>query len=449
MNGLTSIFENDSKKIRIILVLFLIVYHFVLFFSLSNQPVLLRDSEEYISSSKSFEINKTFYAGPQSAEVDYRLYSKRTPFYPIVLYTFRSLNLHLNFVYLLQLFLGLFNIYLALILLKQLIKKHSLAYIFLAFFILLTPSQFIYSQFIMADLWLQSFIMICIVSFAFYIKSKKSIWLISLILFSTLAALTKPIFLLASFVISLYSLIIVIKQNHSKLLTILVIIPFLSWFAICKQNEKLTEVFHYSSIGYINLLHYNTNLYLNKAIGKAETEKLLEPLMIVPHTKYEFKENYNQVNKVCKEALLSHIRGYFLYHCKGVAYFFLDPGRFDIYNFLRIEEKNSTGFLHKGTNESRLKSMFNEHPIVSISLVLIFIINVLKTFGFLGFLWLQRKNRLAWAGAIVIFYIAFLTGPLGASRFALPVELIIICFASLFFAQLFQNLKFWKKVTTN
>ena len=141
MNGLTSIFENDSKKIRIILVLFLIVYHFVLFFSLSNQPVLLRDSEEYISSSKSFEINKTFYAGPQSAEVDYRLYSKRTPFYPIVLYTFRSLNLHLNFVYLLQLFLGLFNIYLALILLKQLIKKHSLAYIFLAFFILLTPSQ--------------------------------------------------------------------------------------------------------------------------------------------------------------------------------------------------------------------------------------------------------------------------------------------------------------------
>lgn len=441
MNGLTSIFENDSKNIRIILVLFLIVYHFVLFFSLSNQPVLLRDSEEYISSSKSFEINKTFYAGPQSAEVDYRLYSKRTPFYPIVLYTFRSLNLHLNFVYLLQLFLGLFNIYLALILLKQLIKKHSLAYIFLAFFILLTPSQFIYSQFIMADLWLQSFIMICIVSFAFYIKSKNSVWLISLILFSTLAALTKPIFLLASFGIALYSLIIVIKQNHSKLLTILVIIPFLSWFAICKQNKKLTEVFHYSSIGYINLLHYNTNLYLNKAIGKAETEKLLEPLMIVPHTKYEFKENYNQVNKVCKEALLSHIRGYFLYHCKGVAYFFLDPGRFDIYNFLRIEEKNSTGFLHKGANESRLKSMFNEHPIVSISLVLIFIINVLKTFGFLGFLWLQRKNRLAWAGAIVIFYIAFLTGPLGASRFALPVELIIICFASLFFAQLFQKVK--------
>lgn len=441
MNGLTSIFENDSKKIKIILVLFLIVYHFVLFFSLSNQPVLLRDSEEYISSSKSFEINKTFYAGPQSAEVDYRLYSKRTPFYPIILYTFRSLNLHLNFVYLLQLFLGLFNIYLALILLKQLIKKPSLAYIFLAFFILLTPSQFIYSQFIMADLWLQSFVMICIVSFAFYIKSKNSVWLISLILFSTLAALTKPIFLFASFGIALYSLIVVIKQNHSKLLIILVLLPFLSWFAICKQNKKLTEVFHYSSIGYINLLHYNTNLYLNKAIGKAETEKLLEPLMIVPHTKQEFKENYTKVNAICKEALLSHLGGYFLYHCKGMVYFFLDPGRFDLYNFFRIEEGNSKGFLHKGAGGNRLTKMFNEHPVVSIFLLLIFIVNVFKTFGFIGFLWLQRKNRLMWAGAIVIFYIAFLTGPLGASRFALPVELIVICFASLFFSKSFQNIK--------
>ena len=441
MKGLTSIFENDSKKTRILLILFLIVYHLAFFYSLSNQPVLLRDSEEYISSSKSFEINDNFYSGPRSTEVDYRLFSKRTPFYPVVLYGFRSLNLHLNFVYLLQLFLGLFNIYLALILLKQLVTKPSLAYIFLAFFILLTPSQFIYSQFIMADLWLQSFIMICIVSFAFYLKSQNSIWLIWLLLFSTLAALTKPIFLFASFGIAVFCLYILIKQKHRKLLTVLSILPFLSWFTICKQNEKLTGVFHYSSIGYINLLHYNTNLYLNQAIGKAETERLLEPLMIVPHTKHEFKQNYTQVNNVCKEALLYHIGGYFLYHSKGVAYFFLDPGRFDLYNFFRIEEGNSTGFLHKGANGNRLKSMFNEHPVVSVSLVLIFIVNILKTLGFIGFLWVQRKNRLVWAAAIVVFYIALLTGPLGASRFALPVELIVICYASLFFAELFQKFK--------
>ena len=65
MKGLTSIFETDSKHIKILLVLFLIVYHVTLFFSLSHQPALLRDSEEYINSSKSFEINKNFYSGSQ------------------------------------------------------------------------------------------------------------------------------------------------------------------------------------------------------------------------------------------------------------------------------------------------------------------------------------------------------------------------------------------------
>ena len=263
MKGLTSIFETDSKHIKILLVLFLIVYHVTLFFSLSHQPALLRDSEEYINSSKSFEINKNFYSGSQSGEVDYRLYSKRTPFYPVVLFGFRSLNIHFNFIYLLQLFLGLFNIYLALILLRQLIAKPSLAFIFLTIFILLTPSQFIYSQFIMADLWLQSFIMICIVSFAIFIKTRNSNWLIWLIVFSTLAALTKPIFLFASFGIATFCLFVFVKQKHRKLLTIFIILPFFSWFVISAQNKKLTGVFHYSSIGYINLLHYNTNLYSN------------------------------------------------------------------------------------------------------------------------------------------------------------------------------------------
>lgn len=105
-----------------------------------------------------------------------------------------------------------------------------------------------------------------------------------------------------------------------------------------------------------------------------------------------------------------------------------------------IEEGNSKGFLHKGADEGRIKSMFKEHPAVSVFLVFIFLINLIKTFGFFGFLWVQRKSRLVWAGAIVVFYIAFLTGPLGASRFALPVELIIICFAASFYGKYLQNL---------
>jgi len=441
MAGFLSRFGKDAKKIGFLLLLVLGLYHLALYYSLSHQPVLLSDSEEYIHSAQSFEKSNTFYAGSQGDELDYRLFSKRTPFYPIVLSGFHCLNLHWNFVYLLQLFLGFFNVYLSFILLSGFLKNTLKSYIFLTVFIVFTPSQFIYSQFIMADLWLQSFIMIGLVSFAKFCKTKQSYWLVIIIIISTLAALTKPVFLIASFLIAMACFWYFLKQKGYKYLAIVALIPFICWYGVSYQNRKLTGVFHYSSIGYINLLHYNTNLYLNKAIGKVETEKLLEPLMIVPHTKQEFKINYNKVNSVCKQALLKNIVGYTVYHAKGMIYFFLDPGRFDLYNFFRIEEGNSKGFLHKGANEGRLKSMFKAHPAVSVFLVLIFLINLIKTFGFLGFLWVQRKNRLVWAGAIVVLYIAFLTGPLGASRFALPVELIIICFAAGFYGKYFQNLK--------
>ena len=183
-------------------------------------------------------------------------------------------------------------------------------------------------------------------------------------------------------------------------------------------------------------------------MGKTEREKLLNPLMIVPHTKNEFKKNYNDVNRVCKNVLLSHFVGYSLFHAKGMVYFFLDPGRFDLYNFFRIEEGNSNGFLHKGADENRLRSMYNAHPKITISLAFIFLINILKTLGFIGFIWVQRKNMIVLIGALLVFYIAFLTGPLGASRFALPVELIIMCFAAGFYGRLLERFKFVKKEET-
>ncbi|MFM9945548.1 MAG: hypothetical protein ACKVQB_09985 [Bacteroidia bacterium] len=440
MAGLGSVFQSESKKMKLIMVLFLVVYHLTLFYSLSNEPVLLRDSEEYLNSAKNFETERTFYSG-QSDVRDFRMYSKRTPFYPLVLYSFKVLNLHWNFVYLIQAFLGLLNIFLALLLLKQLVKTATVFYLLLSIFILFTPSQFIYSQFIMADLWLQTFAMLCFISFAMFLKKRNTTWLVSLILFSTLAALAKPVFLLASLGIGGFCAYYFILTKGKRVLIFLAVVPFFSWVSLSSFNKNITGLFHYSSIGYINLLHYNTNLYLNKAIGKTETYKLLDPLMIVPHTKHEFKKNYSEVNGVCRKAILSHLLGYSLFHFKGMFYFFLDPGRFDLFNFFRLEKENSTGFLHKGADENRLRKMFSNHPVITISLGFIFLINIIKTMGFLGLVWVQRKNRLVWAGAALVFYIALLTGPLGASRFALPVELIIICFAAVFYGNLFQSLK--------
>jgi len=444
MTGITSLFNNNSKTIKQILLVFLVVFHFTMFYSLRNEPVQLRDSEEYIHSAENYYIYGNFYAGIHNAETDYRLFSKRTPLYPLILVSFKALNIHPNYIYIVQTFLGLLNIFLALVLLRMLLPSKRASYILLGVFILLTPSQFIYSQFIMADLWLQTLVMVLMVSLARYLETNNKKWILTCIITGTLCALIKPVFLPASFIIGLIGLFIFLKEKI-YFFTLITLIPFFSWYMLSSKNEKLTGVFHYSSIGSMNLLHYNTNLYLNKAIGQAETEKLLGPLMIVPYSKAEFKQNYQAINTVCRKALITHFAGYSFYHLKGSVLFFLDPGRFDLYSFFKIEQEDSAGFLHKGAATSKLEDMLSKHPTLFLVLILVFLINVIKTIGFIGFIWQNRQRKLVWIGAAMVFYFALITGPLGASRFALPVVLIMMCYAVGFYSGFFGLQKSEKK----
>ena len=235
MKGIFSIFEKDAKKIQYFMVLFLLIYHFALFYSLSNEPVKLSDSKEYINAAQSFNQAHNFYSGNTLDGLDYRMFTKRTPFYPLVLSTLYFFNWHINYIYIFQIFLGLINIMFGFLLLKKLINFNSISVILFTVFVVLTPSQFIYSQFIMADLWLQTFVMLCAISILLFYENKKAIWLVILLFFSVLAALTKPVFLLASLVISVwcFSQFIKIKCSKSILffaLTIGIFGIFGKWF---------------------------------------------------------------------------------------------------------------------------------------------------------------------------------------------------------------------------
>lgn len=436
--------SHSRGNYKFVILIFLIVFHFALFYSLSMEPLNMRDSQEYINSSISYKINDNFYAGELGDNTDFRLFGKRTPFYPLVLFVFNILNLNLNLVFILQIFIALFNIYLTLKLLQFLSNHHRKPLYFFTFFLLFTPSLFIYSLVVMADIWLQFFVTICFWAFVEFIKTKHSYWIVLLIIASTFAALTKPVFLLFSLITAVWSSYYFLVKSRNKVLFLVSLVPIISWYIISNQNQKNTGVFHYSSIGYINLLHYNTNLFLNKTIGKTETEKLLSPLMTVPASKEEFETNYKEVKRVCTAEILKHPFSYAVFHLKGVVYFFVDPGRFDIYSFLRIEKTDSNGFLHNGVNVSKIKSVFQQEPLIFLGLIVVLLVNIIKTIGFFGFVWISRKNTIVLIGAAIVFYVALLTGPLGASRFALPVQLIISSFAAIFYF-----LKFYRRKTVH
>lgn len=431
---------------KLVILFFLLIYHFALFYSLSLEPVSISDSQEYINSSINYANTGNFYCGEQSENTDYRLFSKRTPLYPLILWLFNKLNLNNNLVFILQILIGLFNIYISIKLIKYITHNYRLPLKLYVLFLLLTPAVFIYGLFIMADIWLQFFVMLCFWFFTEFIKSKHSYWLILLIVSSTLAALTKPVFLYFSIAVSVATMIYFLLKSRHKILFLISFIPILSWYGISKQNQISTGVFHYSSIGYINLLHYNTNLFLSKTIGKTETEKILSPLMMRPESKETYIDNYTKVKTTCIQEIVKMPLKYAIFHLRGVVYFFTDPGRFDIYNFLRLESEDSNGFLHNENKDEKLKSMFIQHPAITVFLILFFVINVIKTIGFVGHLWHHLKNPIVLFGAFMVIYLALLTGPLGASRFALPVQLIIISYAACFYNSILFKKKHAKKL---
>lgn len=431
-------FGQRSVWVNRVLLFFLLIYQAALVYTLPKGPARLQDSVEYLNSSNSFRKYGNFYAGEFSKEVDYRLYSKRTPFYPLLIFALYVAHLHQNYLMIIQLFVGLFNIFLAFWLLKQWVPEGKVPVLLLTVFILLTPSQFIYSQMIMADIWLQLFVMLMAVSLVRYHQKPGISTLMWIIIWATLAALAKPVFLPASFLIAL-GVCIAVFRNHSKFAVLLALIPVFSWLVIASKNEKHTGVFHYSSIGYINLLHYNTNLFLVHTRGHEAAAQQLGPLMDKPVTRNMYQKHYRQVSHTCMEIIGSAPLAYAWYHAKGMVYFFMDPGRFDLYNFFRLEKGNSKGFLHEGGTFSKFAGIIKDQPLMGTLMLAVLLFNVLKTIGFAGFIWTHRKDWKVGLLALAVIYFSFMTGPLGASRFALPVALIIIIFATAFYTALVRK----------
>ena len=440
MKGITSVFGEQAGRVKFLLLFFMVVFHIFFVYTLLNKPVILRDSEEYIHSSNNFEKQGNFYAGSLEEPLDYRLFSKRTPFYPLLLWVMRKFHIP-GYLFLLQAFIGLLNVLLGFYLLRKIIPGKKLPLIIFSAFILTTPAQFIYSQLVMSDLWLQLFVMIGLLVLLRYLEKSHPLDMAILIICSVIAALIKPVMLPASLLISVFCIYRMIKQKHSKWYFIFILLPWVNWYALSKRNEKLTGVFHYSSIGYINLLHYNTNIYLNRSLGASKADSLLSPLMIRPGSKTEFIRNYKDVNQTCRKLLLQHAVGYGIYHLSGMILMYADPGRFDLFNYFRLEKEDSKGFLHQNSGVSKFRTVMLEYPFMGYLLILLLFVNLIKLIGFCAFLVIHRNKGYIWPGAIIVFYLALLTGPLGASRFALPAELILCAYAAAFFISLVKEHK--------
>ncbi|MEO0294049.1 MAG: hypothetical protein ABIN61_07515 [candidate division WOR-3 bacterium] len=241
--------------------------------------------------------------------------------------------------------------------------------------------------------------------------------------------LTKPVlylFVIPNFFFSLY--LTLKKKNIKIILTSLLSIAFVIGY--CGWNYQRTGYFHYSSIQNSNLLNYNLYYFLINKKGEDFANKTIEEI-----DKKVENMSYREKNKYIKEIaikilLKEHLPSYSIFHLKGIFCFFLDPGRFDLQSFFGFKKARGKGLFYQ-YSKFGLRGVFSYLKEQSIFLILLLIpilfFNLLK-FLSLFFFFFNKKIDLEIKifFLLLIGYLSFLSAPLGASRYALPILPILI-----------------------
>ena len=401
----------------------IIAIHLSLFiYRLSEGQVILNDTEEYLYAANNLAEHGTLYSADMSEPEDMRAYTKRPPFYPLFILVFQSPWV----VLLLQNLLSLFNIWVIFKILEHLgyAKNKWLA----GLLIILTPSQFIYANIIMSEIVLQSLLLGFVYQMLKFISEynlKPLLWGAALLI---LAMLTKPVMYPFVYVYLFVTIVYAVWQKKYKLV-LAGIIPLMVAVGYKQLNKQRTGYAHFSSISEINLLQYNTKYMLQNFYEYGYADSVVTEVQNTAAAKPTFKEQQQYIRYKSLRILRNHLTPYIIFHVRGMVTFILDPGRFDLYRFFDVNS-GEQGFLHYISAQG-MRGVVNylktQPPFLIFTLMLVALINLFKAVLVMMFLFSKKISlevKIILLG--IIFYLAFLTGPLGASRFMLPVLPLIV-----------------------
>jgi len=173
-----------------------------------------------------------------------------------------------------------------------------------------------------------------------------------------------------------------------------------------------------------NLWQQNARRAMLRTGDEAEYEATDARLAVIP----EYADRQRQTADSAKAAIFARVRAYGLVHMQGMAAFALDPGRYDIALFFELPV-GSTGAMDAASRGAGpLASFFASQPLpLALVLALLTLWNAAVAVAFLGWCWrgpASPEVRL-WC-FVVVAYIAFVTGPVGAARYRLAIMPILL-----------------------
>ena len=407
-------FNSFSKQEKRVLAYIGLLYFLFMLFRIVSGNYFLPDSYEYLEVGKL--INNFSYFKNSS---NFELTTKRPFVYPFFLSFF--VNLPAIIIISIQTIVSFFSIFVFFKILKKLeIKISNLLVVFL----FLTPSIFIYTQLIMSE-WIVLLFLNILTLVLLEPFSKRNFIIIQLL--TVLLAFTKPVFypfIYINFIFFAYYLI------KNKTFSLWLFFPIIVLQLYLFHNEQKSGFKHFSSIENYNLINYNLYYFKASKLGKVEADNWQKE---VYKSDNYVNKNFKEQNIYLKKVGLSEIKNNFLsysyYHFKTSIRGIFDPGRFDIMTFFKKED-GKQGFLEILNGNKSIQSLFNDKMfIVILFLIPIFFINILKYFYFSKFVIKNKHSNLIWYLFILFTYNVFISGPVNSSRYMMPFQMIVICFA--------------------
>lgn len=402
----------------------------LLFFAkqLFVQNSLLQDSTEYIYAADNLINKGTLYAWNLNHAFNPDWLTKRPFLYPVILVVFKWLSFGNGFLfffitYLVQNLISVFNIRLCLKIADRYNPgfSHSKALIFL----LLSISQAIYANLVMSEIWLQASMLGIVYILVMHSINSKRLIQISLLLIAGMAL--KPVLMMGAIILPVVYILVHRKSLHIKNIVI-VLVPLLFFIGSSYINSKRTGYFQYSSISTINLLHYNTYVMLMNKYGTEMADSIIDDIKLDTRG-MTYAARQEHIESSCKKILKENIGLYTYLHLRGIAFALIDPGRFDFTQFFNLPHRSNLIYQsnQKGMTGTIIRSFFNP---LGILLLMLMAFNLYRLFIGIRFIF-NRKFDLTLKLAILAFpiYILGLTGPIGTSRFFVP----LIPFAFLMF----------------
>jgi hypothetical protein len=388
----------------------------------------LTDSFEYLKAAANLKSEFLLYCGELNKPIITELLTRRPPIYPLFLLACQLITPGMIVVILLQNILSIAGIYMA----RQIMinygysTKYDLLFIAL---LLLTPSQLIYANMIMSDMLFQFLIILLVWFFIKYMKERSSVYGLLYSVTLALSVLTKPVFVYFIFVNVLFFIWVSVKKSTVKPILIS-LIPLIILSTYEYRNYRQTGVFEVSSIVTANVLDFNLYFFLTKMEGVQKADSTISAIDSLSALQGSYKEKVAFKKQHSVEIVMKRPVKYALFHLKGFAGFFLDPGRFDLVNFFNLNAEKINGLLFK-INQVGLKGAFLfllKHSFILLSfLAIIFVSNLFKFYCFIRFIFQRNINKYGKSLIVfMVFYVTFLTGPLGVARYLMPLAPLYI-----------------------